>query len=51
MQYDDDVLIAAMKIILIITAVGSQMHNLLCYNYIHALAGERINFESDCHAC
>lgn len=45
-DYDDDMLITGVKIIIIITAVGSQMYNSRRCNYIRAIAAEKIHFSS-----
>lgn len=50
-DYDDDMLITGVKIIIIITAVGSQMYNSPRCNYIRAIAGEKIHFRSSPQVC
>lgn len=50
-DYDDDMLITGVKIIIIITAVGSQMYNSPRCNYIRSLAGEKIHFRSTRQPC
>lgn len=50
-DYDDDMLITGVKIIIIITAVGSQMYNSPRCNYVCALAGEKIHFRSTWQPC
>lgn len=50
-DYDDDMLITGVKIIIIITAVGSQMYNSPRCNYIRAIAGEKIHFRSTPQVC
>lgn len=43
-DYDDDMLITGVKIIIIIAAVGMQMYNSLRCNYFCAVTGEKIHF-------
>lgn len=50
-DYDDDMLITAVKIIIAITAVGSQMYNSPRCNYIRAIAREKIHFRSTPQPC
>lgn len=46
-DYDDDMLITGVKIIIIIAAVGMQMYNSPRCNYICAVTGEKIHFRSN----
>lgn len=48
-ERNDDVLMTVVKIMITITAVSSQMHNSVCFNWIHAMAGEKIHFRSECY--
>lgn len=49
-ERNDDVLMTVVKIMITITAVSSLMHNSVCSNWIHAMAGEKIHFRSECCA-